>query len=140
PGPRAAPRGLAGLVDRGLRRPAGDVLGRWVDHRVGAAGGRHPAATDQHGADDRLRHPPASSRYAPPAARPPAPPERPARAPPPPPPPASSSYAARAATAASRWRVVLCTGSRSKRGRMCFPNVSIERSTCFWSRVRVSGA
>ena len=43
-------------------------------------------------------------------------------------------------SAASRCRVVLCTGSLSNFGSTCLPKVSIERSTCFWSSVRVSGA
>ena len=104
---------LAHLVRRRLGRATGDLLGCRVDHRIGPAGRRHPAAADQDLAEGRLRHVL----------------DVPGR-----------RYAACAARAASRCRVVLCIGSRSKRGSTCFPKVSIERRTCFWSRVRVSGA
>src|SRR5213596_55550 len=50
------------------------------------------------------------------------------------------AHAACALSAASRWRVVRCTGSVSNFGSTCLPKVSIDSSTYFWSRVRVKGA
>ena len=54
--------------------------------------------------------------------------------------PAMRCQAACAFSAASRWRVVECTGSLSNFGRTCLPNVSIDSSTYFWSSVSVKGA
>src|SRR5947208_2152072 len=50
------------------------------------------------------------------------------------------AHAACALSAASRWRVVRCTGSVSNFGSTCVPKVSIDSSTYRWSRVRVKGA
>src|SRR5213080_2666253 len=61
--PRAAlegrargPRRGAHLLDRALRRVAGGLLGRRVDHRVRPAGGAHPLAADQDPVDDGDAH------------------------------------------------------------------------------------
>ena len=105
--------GLERLRRRRLGRPAGDLLGGRIDHRIRPAGGGNPPAADQDLADKRLRHALRRPGY---------------------------RYAARAASAASRCRVVLWIGSRSKRGSTWRPNVSIERRTYFWSSVSVSGA
>src|SRR5437660_32061 len=61
--PRAAlegrargPRRGAHLLDRALRRVAGELLGRRVDHRVRPPRGAHPLAADQDLVDDGDAH------------------------------------------------------------------------------------
>src|SRR5206468_12114081 len=50
------PRRGAHLLDRALRRVAGELLGRRVDHRVRPPGGAHPLAADQDLVDDGDAH------------------------------------------------------------------------------------